>query len=366
MVNPIRPYAWGSGSALAVLQGREPPGAPEAELWMGDHPGDPSSLVIDGRPVPLPSVLGPSDRLPFLLKVLAIAKPLSVQVHPTRQRAREVFGRPGSPYEDDNHKPEMLFALEPTQALFGFRPAAEVAGLLARLGSARLAPLIADLSEQGPDGAPDDVRLHAALRTLITWPDGDRAGLVREVVAGAAHPTPEFGWLVRLADLHPADPMVLAPLLLDLLRLAPGETVYVPAGVPHCYLDGLGVEIMASSDNVLRCGLTGKEIAVEELLRIVDCRPRAAPAAAVAVDGPVTTWTVPVPDFALTRVEVADSVTLPAVDGPAIVLGTGGALRVSAGGAVVDLRPGHSAFVTATAGPVTIAGSGRAFRAAAG
>lgn len=381
MVNPIRPYDWGSGSALAVLQGREPPGTPEAELWMGAHAGDPSRLVVEEGTVPLPAaiagapgaVLGPAvraafgDRLPFLFKVLAIARPLSVQVHPTRERARAVFGRPGSPYQDDNHKPELLYALEPTQALFGFRPAAEVLSLLSRLGAARLAPLLAELEEER-DG-DDAGRLRAALRTLITWPVDDRAALVAEVVAGAASGASGasgFRWVVRLAELHPTDPMVLAPLLLDLLELAPGETVYVPAGVPHCYLDGLGIEIMANSDNVLRCGLTSKEIAVEELLEIVDCRPRVAPAATVTASGPELTWRVPAPDFALGRIDVEDEVELGTLAGPQVVLCATGSVTVSASGAEVTVTPGTSAFVTAAAGQVTLTGSGRAFRATAG
>ena len=177
-----------------------------------------------------------------------------------------------------------------------------------------------------------------------------------------------WSWVHRLVDLHPDDPMVLAPLLLDLLRLAPGETVYVPAGVPHSYLNGVGVEIMAASDNVLRCGLTSKPVAVDELLEVVDCRPRTAPAASIVAPGPSElAWRVPVPDFRLGRIDVEGTVRLQATPpGPQVILCTAGSVAVRAAGISVTVQPGHSAFVTAAAGEVTLAGSGQAFRATTG
>src|SRR4051794_25589478 len=256
MHSRIQGYDWGSNSALAHLQGRSPSGQPEAELWMGAHPTAPSDLVLDGgRTLSLPdaisrfpqAVLGPATlnrfgpRLPFLLKVLGIARPLSVQVHPDAARAAEAYRPDGkSPYVDSFHKPEMLYALEPTEALFGFRTPAQAATLIARLECERLAPLLEILTgpaDGGPDAAPgadgpavptdEASRLHAALALLISWPVIDRAGLVAEIAAGSMRlqavgntDYPEaFGWVDRLVGLHPADPMVLAPLLLDLVRL---------------------------------------------------------------------------------------------------------------------------------------------------
>ncbi|GAA3617149.1 mannose-6-phosphate isomerase, class I [Kineosporia mesophila] len=390
MRNAVRDYDWGSTSALALLQSRTPSGGPEAELWMGTHPSAPSVLVLpDGRELSLPEaierfgeqVLGRDvqarfgARLPYLFKILAIARPLSVQVHPTRQRAQEKYTTgPDSIYVDPFHKPEMLYALEPIEALFGFRPPAQVAMLLSRLRAPRLQPLIEVLGEPGPDEA---ARLHSALELLITWPIEDRAALVAEVASGSSRLTAEgspdypevFGWLDRLIGLHPADPMVLAPLLLDLVRMVPGQTVFVDAGVPHAYLSGLGVEIMAGSDNVLRCGLTSKEINVPELLHVIDSRPLASGDSNLSqLSDDEVAWRPPVQDFQLSRVVVTGSaVTADAsISGPQIVLCTKGSVTVTAAGISVPLESGQSAFVTATAGPLTLSGEGEIFRAAPG
>ncbi|GAB6901387.1 mannose-6-phosphate isomerase, class I [Kineosporia succinea] len=390
MRNAIRDYDWGSPSALALLQSRTPSGGPEAELWMGTHPSAPSVLVLpDGQELSLPEaierfgeqVLGREvlerfgARLPYLFKILAIARPLSVQVHPTSERARAKYTPgPASPYVDPFHKPEMLYALEPIEALFGFRPPAQVAMLLSRLRAPRLERLIEVL--QAPGG--DESRLHAGLELLITWPVEDRAALVAEIAAGssrlAAEGSPDypevFGWLDRLIGLHPADPMVLAPLLLDLVRLAPGQTVFVAAGVPHAYLSGLGVEIMAGSDNVLRCGLTSKEINVPELLDVIDSRPLASGDANLGqLSDEQVVWRPPVTDFQLSRVTVAEGAPVVAdasVSGPQIVLGTKGSVTVTSDGVSVTVEPGQSAFVTASAGPITLTGEGEVFRAAPG
>ncbi|GLY27816.1 mannose-6-phosphate isomerase, class I [Kineosporia sp. NBRC 101731] len=398
MRNAVRDYDWGSTSALALLQSRTPSGGPEAELWMGTHPSAPSVLVLpDGDStveLSLPEaierfgeqVLGRDvqarfgARLPYLFKILAIARPLSVQVHPTMQRAQEKYTPgPDSIYVDPFHKPEMLYALEPIEALFGFRPPAQVAMLLSRLRAPRLEQLIDVLM---PHGSTSDeaARLHSALELLITWPIEDRAALVAEVASGSSRLTAEgspdypevFGWLDRLIGLHPADPMVLAPLLLDLVRLVPGQTVFVDAGVPHAYLSGLGVEIMAGSDNVLRCGLTSKEINVPELLHVIDSRPLASGDSNLSqLSDDEVAWRPPVQDFQLSRVIVTGGTGHPvtadaSISGPQIVLCTKGAVTVTAGGVSVPLESGQSAFVTATAGPLTLTGEGEVFRAAPG
>jgi mannose-6-phosphate isomerase len=401
MGNHIKDYDWGSSSALALLQSRTPSGGPEAELWMGAHPAAPSCLVLDndGR-ISLPeavarfpeAVLGPAvmarfgRRLPFLLKVLAIARPLSVQVHPDAERAREAY-RPdgGSPYVDGFHKPEMLYALEPVEALFGFRTAPQVAMLLERLHCDRLSGLIEILTGPGTSetGAPADEseRLHAVLSALIGWPVGDRAALVAEIATGSGRlqasgntDYPEaFGWLARLVGLHPADPMVLAPLLLDLVRLSPGQTVFVPAGVPHCYLSGLGVEIMATSDNVLRAGLTGKPVDVDELLRVIVTQPFIPSSITpVPLGEHEVAWRPDVDEFQLTRItvcsagEATDVVPDASISGPQVLLCTRGKVQVRTRDRSVQLISGFSAFVTAEAGPLTLSGDGDIFRAAAG
>jgi mannose-6-phosphate isomerase len=393
MVNPVRDYDWGSASVLAHLQGREPHGGPEAELWMGAHPSSPSALVTAaGDPaLPLPdavaadprAVLGDAvaerfgPRLPFMLKVLAVARPLSLQVHPDAARARAVhLPAGGSPYVDGYAKPELIVAVDELAAIFGFRPAAEAAGLLAALGTPQAAAVAAELSAALAAGDGDEAALRTAFGRLVTWPAEDVPALVAAAaaaVAGAGEAgTPAERearrWVGRLAELHPRDPLVLAPLLLGLIRLAPGEAVFVPAGVPHAYLAGTGVEVLAASDNVVRAGLTSKQVDVAELLAIVDCRPGAEPlTAATDLGGGEVAWQPPVPDFRLTRL-VVDGVAHPApeVGGPQVVLCLRGSVTVRAGGAEVALAGGESAFVTAAAGPLELDGSGEVYRAAAG
>ncbi|MDQ1289368.1 MAG: mannose-6-phosphate isomerase, class [Actinomycetota bacterium] len=407
MENPIRDYEWGSTIALARLQGRPSSGRPEAELWMGAHPSGPSRLVPPGvtdpgqgrslddlvtrRPLDLLGGevfdrFGP--RLPFLLKILAISRPLSVQVHPTGDRARTAFeGEAGSEgthcYVDPFPKPELLYALEPIDAMCGFRPAADALRLLDLIGGERTATVAEPLRGRGDEGD----RIEAAFKKLVTWPVEDRAALVveiREVTrellaeAGPQRPgrsiTPEdrraLTWASRLTAQHEADPLVAAPFLLDLVQLQPGETLFVPAGAPHAYLHGLGVEIMGNSDNVLRAGLTHKPIAVEELLRIVHggSRPqRDIPESWVSPYEVI--WSPGVPEFRLSRIwlhEPRAITAYPQIAGPQIILCTAGTARVSCGGHDVVLAPGRSAFVGATAGPITLAGPGEVFRAFTG
>ena len=398
MRNPIRNYDWGSTSALAGLQSRIPSGGPEAELWMGAHPAAPSSLVVptsvaSGGILPLPeaiardpgAVLGADciarfgPRLPFILKILAIAKPLSLQVHPDATRAEAQHRTDGGPYVDAFHKPELLYALDHTEALFGFRPPAQVVSLLEHLRCERLADLAAGLAKD--DGSDEPTRLHAAFAQLLRWPQEERMSLVADLAsaitrlerAGNTDYPEVFGWIGRLVGLHPVDPMVLAPVLLDMVKLSPGDSVFVPAGVPHCYLSGLGVEIMAASDNVLRSGLTSKAVHVDELLQVVDTRPLAADRATITqLSEFEQAWRIPVDDFQLTRIRIPPgrSVAASRIPGPQILLAIAGQVRVMSGGGAVELPTGTSAFVTAEAGPIELAltgsGPGEIFRAAVG
>jgi mannose-6-phosphate isomerase len=398
MRNRIQGYDWGSTSALAMLQSRTPDGEPEAELWMGAHPAGASDLLVaDGGQISLPeavdhfpeAVLGRASlnrfgpRLPFMLKVLAIARPLSVQVHPDATRAAEAFRSDGSsPYVDPFHKPEMIYALEPVEALVGFRTPVQVAMLIGRLGSDRLTPLIELLDGSASDSPDTEAgRLHAALARLVNWPVIDRAALVAEIAAGSTRVQATgntdyreaFGWLDRMVGLHPADPMVLAPLLMDLVRLSPGQTLFVAAGMPHCYLSGLGVEILASSDNVLRAGLTNKAVETEELLRVIDtrpCLPSAVTSAPLSEYEEV--WRPSVEEFQLSRITLRTTdehraVTAdPSIVGPQILLCTRGQVQVRTGTRTVQLTSGSSAFVSAEAGSLALSGDGELFRAAVG
>jgi mannose-6-phosphate isomerase len=382
----IRPYAWGSRDAIAELQGRPVPSdAPEAELWLGAHPGDPSTVTGPDGPVSLAALIADDPkgqlgaevaaefgvRLPYLMKVLAAAAPLSLQAHPDADYAKQAYAaQEADPdvarnYTDAFHKPEMLVALTPFDALCGFRAPDVSAAVLEGLGIARLAPVVAAL-RAGPAGLRDAVRL------LLTWPSEDRAALVEEVVtaARAAHGhARSYALAADLAGHYPGDPGVLVALLLNQVRLAPGEAIWMPAGNLHAYLAGTGIEIMAASDNVLRGGLTPKRVDVDELLRVLRFEVLDDPILPSTELAPgVLTWQVPVREFALYRMELTPAgppLRLPG-EGPRIVLGTRGDVFVAEAvdGTPVEVTPGTAAYVPAETGPATVAGVGEIFVAA--
>jgi mannose-6-phosphate isomerase len=383
----VRPYAWGSRTALATLQGRPAPSdGPEAELWLGAHPGDPSTVTGPDGPVSLGTLIADDPkgqlgaevagefgtRLPYLMKVLAAAAPLSLQAHPNAEYARAAFAAqeadPSAPknYTDAYHKPEMLVALTPFEALCGFRAPDVSAAVLQELELPRLAPVVAAL-RTGVTGLCEAVRL------LLTWPPADRPALVEAVVSAAAGRSSSayaqsFALAVDLARHYPGDPGVLVALLLNHVRLAPGEAIWMPAGNLHAYLHGTGVEIMAASDNVLRGGLTPKRVDVEELLKVLRFEVLDDPIRPAAEVAPgVLTWRVPAREFALYRIALdgARAPTPVPAEGPRIVLAVEGDVFVAGGhGTPVEVRPGEAAFAPDDAGPITVAGMGTAFVAA--
>jgi len=380
--NPVQTYAWGSRTALAELRGAPTPTAqPEAELWLGAHPAAPSTVEVGGVERSLTDViaadpealLGPGvlaefgPRLPFLLKVLAVDQPLSLQVHPDLDRARTGYAAeqhrglpaddPARNYRDPHHKPELLYALTPFDALCGLRPRAEIEALLGELGIAelRITPegglpgLVGDILR-----APDPARLvTAALATC--------RARVAEGNASANHRC-----ALELAERYPDDPGVVVALLLNRIHLRPGQAVYVPPGRLHVYLSGMGIEIMAASDNVVRGGLTAKRVDVPELMTLLEpsgIRPRLIEGEA---DG--TGWCrypAPVPDFALARATVADAPVVSAVPGPQVLLCVEGALSLASAGAGALLQRGQSSFVRADE-EVVLTGAGTVFRASTG
>jgi mannose-6-phosphate isomerase len=368
--NAIQKYDWGSRTVLAELQGRpSPTGEPEAELWIGAHPKAPSLVtdvgslldVIDSDPQGL---LGPEhSRLPFLLKILAVDKPLSIQVHPDAEQAAKgfaaeshPFGDPRRTYQDDWPKPELIYALTRFEALCGFREPAESAALLDVLGGERLGRVAAALRSGGPK---------QALTLLAGWPAEDRAELVAEVRRGCADRTePSYAWALRIAADYPADPGVVISLLLNLVVLEPGQALYARPRTLHAYLRGTGVEIMASSDNVLRGGLTPKHVALEELLAVTTFTP-GPPDLVEGVslpDGEVL-FPTPAAQFQLTRLRLGPPVEI--LDaGPGAILCVEGSVEVSRGSRTELLHGGDAVFVPHSGGPLRIGGAGLAFRAA--
>jgi mannose-6-phosphate isomerase len=340
ITNTPRDYAWGSTSALAELLGREPSGHPEAELWLGDHPGSPARLV--GREGDLRDV--ESGPLPFLLKVLAAASPLSLQAHPTSAQADAGFAReeaagipiddPARNYKDRFHKPELIYALsDEFRALCGFRPVAETREVLAPVADdERIAPLLERLR--------GDSDLRAVFEWIITRGDGVDELIAALVEASAVADDVAWDTVRRLSEAFPGDPGIAISLLMHTAVLAPGEALYLPAGNIHAYLEGLGIELMASSDNVLRGGLTPKHVDVPELLTVLDFTPRPIPNLRPEEPQPgVRVFRPDVPDFVLTVVDGVDA-EVP-LDGPAIVICVRGRARV--GGR--DLDRGAAVYV---------------------
>lgn len=368
--NAPRDYAWGSPTLLADLEGRTPTGAPEAEVWFGDHPGDPSDLQGGGT---LDAVTG--GALPYLLKLLAAASPLSIQVHPTVEQARAGWAKestldatdPTRNYRDDNHKPELIVALsERFESLSGLRPVGDTLGLLGELKQSAGVEELADRLRGEGD----------VLRDTIGWLlSGDARSVVDDVVASvsaaAASASGEWAETLRgvaaIAETYPGDPGVVVALLMNHVVLRRGEGIFLRAGLLHAYIAGLGVEIMAASDNVLRGGLTPKRIDVAELLSVLDTTTGEVPVLRPTTDGAITEYPVPVADFSLRRVELDGQDVVIDVDGPTMVLATSGRVRVGgADGAVLDVPIGTVAFASADEVRLTVGGQGEAFVASPG
>ncbi|NEB80434.1 mannose-6-phosphate isomerase, class I [Streptomyces sp. SID14478] len=374
--NTIRPYAWGSTTAIAQLIGAEPTGEPQAEMWMGAHPGAPSRTergplneVIDADPagqLGSAAVAKFGPRLPFLLKLLAAGAPLSLQVHPNLQQAKEGYeaeeakgvplSAPDRNYKDANHKPELICALTPFDGLCGFRAPEDAAKLLEGLGVDSLKPY-ADLLR----AHPEEAALREVLTAVLSADRDEMAQTVADATAAAQRIGGDYEPYAGIAHHYPGDPGVIAAMLLNYVQLQPGEALFLGAGVPHAYLNGLGVEIMANSDNVLRCGLTPKHVDVPELLRIVRfeatdpgvLRPEASP------DGEEV-YDTPIDEFRLSRFVLPEGA--PAHDltaaTPQILLCTAGAV----GAGELGLAPGQSAFVPAGE-KAEVSGVGTIFRA---
>jgi mannose-6-phosphate isomerase len=390
--NVLRPYAWGSTTAIAGLLGRPASGGPEAELWVGAHPDSPSvATAADGGPLALDALISADPdhhlgsasvvefgpRLPFLLKVLAAESPLSLQVHPTLEQARAGFAREEAAgvdraagernYKDDNHKPEMIFALTPFEALCGFRPAASSQALFGHITRSMremsrgvpqvLLDVVEDLS-----GAPEHDALKAAFTRLI---GGGHAAshAVREVVAAlkaGLTMTPyqtELSTVVSLHGHYPGDPGVLISLLLNRISLAPGEAVYLPAGNIHAYLHGLGIEVMASSDNVLRGGLTPKFVDVPELLNTIEFESVGVPRLEAETSSlGQELYRPPFREFQLQRIELEpDGSPVPlAQSGAAVIIVVSGSVLLDSPKGDLQLGRGASAFLPAAEAPVNV------------
>ena len=406
--NTVQPYAWGSTSAIPQLLGVEnPEGTPQAELWMGAHPSAPSKLERHGVETTLEAVIAADPigelgeataerfggRLPFLLKVLAAQKALSIQLHPDRAQAEAGFvaeearGIPRSArervYVDEWPKPEVLCALTPFEVLAGLRPAAEAAEVVDRLGVEALGGLIKELRV-----TPEPATVAHALATLLGWPRHELGILVADVVAAAERLAADpgvfqaaYAAVGRMAEDHPGDVGLVCSLLMNHAVVPPGQALFMGAGGVHAYIRGTGVELMANSDNVIRAGLTPKHIDVPELVRVLDPEVEVPILTAREVAGSVgenrvEEFDTPVPEFYLRRLTVrSDTVRSETVRGemhvpgdglPRILLCVEGSATLAADGRTLELSRGQSCFLSAADTAVALTGDASLFLASPG
>ncbi len=378
--NTPRDYAWGSTTAIAELRGVQPSGKPEAELWLGTHPGSPTQISDPASAGGAKTIAELLDKqgyapLPYLMKILAAAHPLSIQAHPSRAQAQEGFARENSAgvpldaphrnYRDDEHKPELIYALSETfEALCGFRPIPETIAQLEEFVAANIdvcAPTVAltefisELNQRG----------EAALAWAMEWAlSGNNAQtLVAEVcVAGAKL---KDSLISELAQDYPGDPGIVVALLLNRVTLRKGQVLYLPAGNVHAYIKGLGVELMAASDNVLRGGLTPKHVDVPELLSVISTEVLPVPyLEAEAIGQGVEIFSPDVPDFSLVHVhaqqEDADSTSIQ-LTRPAMATCTSGTLTITGAHSSLELSRGENAFISEEEAAISVRGSGELF-----
>jgi mannose-6-phosphate isomerase len=389
--NPVQEYAWGSRTFIQkLLRESSPKGKPLAELWMGTHPHGPSQVFWEGKWILLSRLIQESperilgegiarrfcNQLPFLFKVLAAAKPLSIQCHPNLKQAMVGFQKeercgigPSSPernYRDQNHKPEIFCALRPSWVLKGFRTPVEIRSVIKKL---MLSSSLDGISPALGKGLGKSLR--AFFAALIELDHQRQRELISKTVRSikkASDRDPAFAWVIKLNRVFPDEVMVLSPLLLNLIHLKPGEAVMINPGTLHAYLAGAGVELMANSDNVLRAGLTPKTKDVAELLQIVNFHQEDAKIlGAEKRDGAEWSYPSEAKEFALSLISTTKHT-------PHVSSRTHSSeimICVAGRGRITDLRPGKtlslsrgvSLFVPASVGQYRIEGRATIYKA---
>lgn len=383
LINSVQNYAWGSQTALTELYGiANPENLPMAELWMGAHPK--SSSKIEGKDGNLHALRDVIDadkstllgeavakrfgELPFLFKVLCADQPLSIQVHPNKQASEEGFARenaagiplnaPERNYKDPNHKPELVFALTPFLAMNAFREFSDIIALLQPVAGAHTA--IAHFLE-----APNEERLSELFASLLNM-EGEQKSRALAVLKAAMNSQQGEPWqtIRAVAAFYPDDSGLFSPLLLNVVKLNPGEAMFLFAETPHAYLNGVALEVMANSDNVLRAGLTPKYIDIPELVANVKFTPRAADTLLTEPTrhGSELDFPIPVDDFAFSLHDLSDQETTLEQQSAAILFCVEGEAMLHKAGQTLTLKAGESAFISAADSPVAASGAGRLAR----
>ncbi len=382
MQNPIQNYAWGSKEAFQQMYGvANPEHQPQAEIWMGAHPNGCSTLINEHGEIlrldafiqqDAAAVLGDAQanfgELPYLFKVLAAAEPLSIQVHPDKASSEAGFAAEnaaGVPltaaqrnFKDPNHKPELVYALTPYRAMNGFREFAEIVSLLQGLSLPALQAEINAFCQQ-----PTDATLKALFASSLRLQGDARRETVTRLLATAQlrQDKEAFAEVLRLAAFYPEDMGLFAPLLLNVITLQPGEAMFLYAKTPHAYLHGVGLEAMASSDNVLRAGLTPKHMDIDALLANVDfvAKPAAELLMRPMVLGPISDYPIPVADFSFTLVNLNVEAIASETSTALILFCLNGMATIHTGADTLILSAGESCFVPAAAVSFAVSGEGQ-------
>ncbi|HFR4109820.1 TPA: mannose-6-phosphate isomerase [Enterobacter roggenkampii] len=383
LINSVQNYAWGSKTALTDLYGiANPNNLPMAELWMGAHPKSSSKIedasgqarslrdVIDADKAALlgDKVAQRFGELPFLFKVLCADQPLSIQVHPNKQASEIGFAKEnaaGIPldaaernYKDPNHKPELVFALTPFLAMNAFREFSEIISLLQPVAGANNA--IAHFLEN-----PNADALSQLFASLLNMQGEDKSHALAVLKAALDSQQGEPWETIRLiSEFYPDDSGLFSPLLLNVVKLNPGEAMFLFAETPHAYLQGVALEVMANSDNVLRAGLTPKYIDIPELVANVKfvAKPAAELLTQPVKNGAELDFPIPVEDFAFSLHDLSQTETTIAQESAAILFCVEGEATLHKGEQHLVLKPGESAFVAANESPVSVSGTGRLAR----
>jgi len=395
--NPSQRYAWGSASGITEALGiANPGGGPLAEIWMGAHPSAPSTALVEGGRVGLDALvardpeayLGETvvdrfgDSLPFLFKALSAGKPLSIQAHPSKRKARIGFERenlagipvdaPERNYRDPNHKPEMVVALTRFELICGFRPVGEIIENMRIAATGEFERALERLERD-----PGRVELSVFFYGLISLDERDRgrilsdaAGRIRAALESGSIPRGReatFRWCLRIGELFPSDVGALLPLILNHVVLEPGQAAFVAPGELHAHLSGTCLEIMANSDNVIRGALTPKFIDLPELVSVLSFNPETLLPVSPSPAAPCEeAYPVFVPDFQISRIAVGPRASYRrATRGPEIILCGSGSVELSCLKGSLSLSRGQSAFVSADACDYKIAAAREAlaFRA---
>ena len=377
----IQHYSWGDENFIPDLLGiNNLAGKPFAEMWIGAHPKLTSTAYFGRNQIGLDDLikaapvqmLGPivarkyDNNLPFLLKVLSAERPLSIQAHPNKVRASLRFGEKHPSYSDENHKPEIICALTEFWAFNGFKPLGEITASFSKLGINATGPLKeafrAFNDDRGAARDPED-RLKALYSRIMKLSKARLSVVTQRAVNFARRiesPGSEENWALALNEGYPGDAGVLGVHLFNLVRLAPGEAMYIPAGEPHAYLQGSGIELAANSDNVLRGGLTAKRKDVDELIDILNYstgKPKAiAPGFSAMWKGAYET---PAKEFELSVIEL-DKSKRPFGPGPDLFIVTKGEVNVSCGNEVSRFVKGGAFMVPFILGNYELSSSGKA------